>query len=120
MKHKEYDNKFLDLSLSFKLLGNPLRLKLFRLLLERDMCVCELEAIMKSEQSRISHSLRPLKLLKIVKSHYEGKMVIYSLDGFAYESGIAELVEKNIDLSKRDKALINAVCSTSPRCGLTG
>ena len=83
MKQQEYEINFGNFAAAFKLLGNPMRLKLFRLLIEREMCVCELEAVLKSEQSRISHSLRPLKLLKIVKSHYEGKMVIYSLDSFA-------------------------------------
>ena len=43
------------------------------------MCVCDLAEILGMTQSAISHQLRVLKQMKLVKNRREGKTVYYSL-----------------------------------------
>mgnify|MGYP000712459309 CR=1 FL=1 len=43
------------------------------------MCVCDLAEVLKMTQSAISHQLRMLKQMKLVKNRREGKTVFYSL-----------------------------------------
>jgi ArsR family transcriptional regulator len=43
------------------------------------MCVCDLAEVLGMTQSAISHQLRMLKQMKLVKNRREGKTVFYSL-----------------------------------------
>ena len=69
----------MDLSELFKVFGDSTRIKILYVLLESDMCVCDLAQILNMTQSAISHQLRILKQSKLVKNRREGKTVIYSL-----------------------------------------
>ena len=42
-------------------------------------CVCDLAEVLGMTQSAISHQLRMLKQMKLVKNRREGKTVFYSL-----------------------------------------
>lgn len=65
----------------FKVLGDMTRLKIMTLLVEKDeMSVEDIVRCMEMEQSAISHQLRKLKSLHVVKSRKNGKYVLYSLD----------------------------------------
>lgn len=48
-------------------------------LLEAEVCVCDLAELLDMTQSAISHQLRVLKQMKLVKNRREGKTVFYSL-----------------------------------------
>ena len=48
-------------------------------LLESEMCVCDLAEVLDMTQSAISHQLRVLKQMKLVKNRRDGKTVYYSL-----------------------------------------
>ena len=48
-------------------------------LLRAEMCVCDLAELLGMTQSAISHQLRILKQMKLVKNRREGKTVFYSL-----------------------------------------
>jgi ArsR family transcriptional regulator len=63
----------------FKALSDPTRLRIVRLLLERDLCVCELMYILNMEQSRISHQLRILRDADLVEDTRDGKWIIYRI-----------------------------------------
>jgi len=63
----------------FKALSDPTRLRIFMLLLERELCVCELVFILKMEQSRISHQLRILRDADLVEDIRDGKWTIYRI-----------------------------------------
>lgn len=76
-------NKELDvvrLSEIFKVLGDPTRIKIIYALSKYDMCVHEIAETLDMSQSAISHQLRLLRNLKLVKFKKEGKSVVYSLD----------------------------------------
>lgn len=64
----------------YKALGDPTRLKILLCLKEEEMCVCDIANILDMTQSAISHQLRVLRNIKLVKYRKEGKMVYYSLD----------------------------------------
>lgn len=66
----------------FKVLGDPTRVKIIYALTQKELCVCDLAAVLNISQSAISHQLRVLRNLRLVKYRREGKIVYYSLDDF--------------------------------------
>ena len=68
-----------DLAEIFKVFGDSTRIRILYVLLESEMCVCDIAQLLNMTQSAISHQLRILKNSKLVKSRREGKSVIYSL-----------------------------------------
>ena len=68
------------LSEIFKALSDPTRLRLISLLLENEVCVHTLEAVLGMSQSAISHQLRYLRQLHLVRFRKEGRHVFYALD----------------------------------------
>lgn len=63
----------------YKVFGDLTRIKILCVLLESEMCVCDLAEVLGMTQSAISHQLRVLKQMKLVKNRREGKTVYYSL-----------------------------------------
>ena len=70
----------LSLAELFKALGDPTRVKILSCLKVKDMCVGEIADALNMTTSAISHQLRVLKAIKLVKGTKEGKEVLYSLD----------------------------------------
>jgi len=68
------------LSLTYKALGDPTRLKMVMALGGGEMCVCDLAAFLGLTESAVSHHLRRLKDLALVKSRRDGQILYYSLD----------------------------------------
>jgi DNA-binding transcriptional ArsR family regulator len=73
-------NAILDLAETFKILGDPTRIKILHILTNNPMCVCDIAAALTMGQSAISHQLRILRTARLVKYRKEGKSVWYSLD----------------------------------------
>lgn len=65
---------------TFKLLGDPTRVRLAYALSREELCVCDLANLLGMSQSAVSHSLRALRQMKLVKYRREGKIAYYSLD----------------------------------------
>ena len=74
------DEELDRLSLTYKVLGDPNRLKIVMALREVEMCVCDLAAFTGLTDSAVSHQLRRLKDLALVKSRREGQIIYYALD----------------------------------------
>ena len=64
----------------FKVMGDPTRLRIINALSTGEMCVCDIACALKMENSAISHQLRILKTVRLVKFRKEGKSAYYSLD----------------------------------------
>ncbi len=64
----------------FKVLGDPTRLSIVSALRDGEMCVCDLAAFLKMTESAISHHLRRLRDLSLVKKRRDGQVLYYSLD----------------------------------------
>ena len=68
-----------DLAELFKIFGDSTRIRILYVLLEAEVCVCDLAEALNMTQSAVSHQLRILKASKLVKSRRDGKSVFYSL-----------------------------------------
>ena len=65
----------------FAALSEPTRLRLLDALSRTDeMCVCDLCALLNLRQSNVSHQLRLLRELRLVKNRRAGRLVFYALD----------------------------------------
>lgn len=65
---------------TFKILGDPTRIKIAFALSKEELCVCDIANLLGVSQSAVSHSLRVLRQMKLVKFRKEGKIAFYSLD----------------------------------------
>lgn len=63
----------------YKVLGDQTRVRLLYALAQRELCVCDLSAVLGMTQSAISHQLRVLRSAHVVKFRKEGKVVYYAL-----------------------------------------
>ena len=73
------NSTFVRTSDFFKSLGDATRLKLLFALSKEELCVCDLSSLLGIEQSAISHQLRILRNMNIVKYRKDGKIVYYSI-----------------------------------------
>ncbi|MBW2603120.1 MAG: helix-turn-helix transcriptional regulator [Deltaproteobacteria bacterium] len=77
----------------FKALSDPSRLKIVTALSICELCVCDLAAVSGSSESAVSHQLRILRNLKIVRYRREGKIVFYRLDDDHVKSLIKQSIQ---------------------------
>jgi Predicted transcriptional regulators len=63
----------------FKALAHPTRIQIVKLLMDGEMCVCEILPNLDSEQSNTSQHLTVLKNQGILESRKEGAKVIYAI-----------------------------------------
>ncbi len=68
------------LALTYKIMGDPTRLKIILALRGGEMCVCDIAAYIGLSESAVSHQLRRLKDLSLVRSRRDGQILYYSLD----------------------------------------
>ena len=68
-----------DLADFFKVFGDSTRIKILYVLECSEMCVCDIAKLLGMTQSAISHQLRVLKQMDLVKNRREGKSIIYCL-----------------------------------------
>ncbi len=64
----------------FKALSDETRTKILHLLGQRELCVCDLAFLLEMSLPAVSHHLRFLKALRLVRSRKDGKNVFYTLD----------------------------------------
>jgi len=77
----------------FKALSDPNRLKIVTALAACELCVCDLAAVSGSSESAVSHQLRILRNLKIVRYRRAGKIVFYRLDDDHVKSLISQSLQ---------------------------
>ena len=64
----------------FKAFGDPTRVEILSVLAEGERCVTEITQALTVSQSAISHQLRLLKQIRLIKARRDGKNILYSLD----------------------------------------
>jgi len=94
-----------DLIRVFRSLSDPTRLRIVRLLLERELCVCELMFILKMEQSRISHQLRLLRDADLVEDKRQGRWIVYGIPKDVRKN-LAPLFQQLIQKKRADSKVI--------------
>lgn len=73
------EDTLMDLSDTFKVFSDSTRLKILCALIQAEMCVCDIAALLGMTQSAVSHQLRVLKQANLVKNRRDGKVVYYSI-----------------------------------------
>lgn len=76
---KQKGGKMNQLINIFKMLSDENRLRIIMLLYKEELCVCQLEGILKISQPRISQNLSKLRDLNLVEDERREKFVFYSL-----------------------------------------
>ena len=74
------DDQFFRFAEKIKTLGDPTRLKILFALSQAELCVCDIANLLCVSKSLISHHLRLLKTMRLVRYRREGKMAFYVLD----------------------------------------
>jgi DNA-binding transcriptional ArsR family regulator len=74
------DKTVMELAATFEVLADPTRIRIIHALSRDELCVCDLAHVLGMSMSAISHQLRRLRDLHLVKYRYEGRMAFYSLD----------------------------------------
>ena len=77
---------------TFKALGDPTRLMIVTALAREELCVCDLATLVGVSQSAVSHSLRTLRQLRLVRYRKVGKIAYYTLD----DAHVAGLVTEGL------------------------
>jgi DNA-binding transcriptional ArsR family regulator len=70
----------LTLAETFRALGDPTRVRILDALAKAELCVCEIATLLGLSESAVSHQLRLLRGLRVVRARRQGRMVIYALD----------------------------------------
>lgn len=78
---------------TFKALADPTRVRIISVLARTELCVCDLSATLDMSQSAVSHQLRLLRQMRLVKNRKEGRMVYYSLD----DNHIQDLFQRGLE-----------------------
>lgn len=63
----------------FKAFGDPTRVQILSLLVDKELCVTEITQGVALTQSAVSHQLRILKQMHLIKYRRDGKNLLYSL-----------------------------------------
>jgi len=85
-KVMQTDGVIKKLAQTFKVLGDPTRTQILYALSEDELCVCDLACLLGKTQSAVSHQLRVLRNLDLVKYRKEGKIAYYSLNDIHIQS----------------------------------
>jgi len=68
------------LSETFGILADSTRIKIIFVLSKEELCVCDISRLLNVSISAVSHQLRLLRNVRLVKYRKQGRMVFYSLD----------------------------------------
>lgn len=102
----------------FKGLSDPMRLRIAVLLLDRELCVCDLMEVLRAPQSTVSRHMSRLKAAGLVTDRRAGKWVHYQLAGTPLVKELRNTLQRHLagtnpfrqDLARLGK-LTNRKCS---------
>jgi len=110
-----------DFAKLFKALSDETRIRILKVLLERECCVCEVMQALDISQSRASRNLRVLGDAGFVKSRREGLWIVYSIDEQKMNSYTAPLIELlrgslvNEEIILQDRERLSHAVRVGPR-----
>jgi ArsR family transcriptional regulator len=80
----------------FKALSDETRIRILKVLLERECCVCEVMQALDISQPRASRNLGILEDAGFVKSRRDGLWIVYSIDEQSYKASLVELLRSSL------------------------
>jgi DNA-binding transcriptional ArsR family regulator len=81
------------LSETFKVLGDVTRVRMLDALSKAELCVGDLASLLGLTESAVSHQLRLLRSMRLVRSRRDGRMMFYMLD----DDHIVKLFRQGLD-----------------------
>jgi ArsR family transcriptional regulator len=93
LPHVLEDATAVRLAETFKALSDPSRVRIVSLLAETELCVCDLAAALGMSQSAVSHQLRTLRDLHLVRWRREGRQIFYALD----DEHVTDLFQRGLE-----------------------
>ena len=87
------DESAAALAETFKVLGDPTRVRILDALARAEVAVCDLAAMLDVTQSAVSHQLRLLRSMRLVRSRRDGRHIYYALD----DDHIARLFKQGLE-----------------------
>ncbi|MGE5243933.1 MAG: ArsR/SmtB family transcription factor [Betaproteobacteria bacterium] len=78
---------------TFRLLGDTTRVRILDALARSELCVCDLARLLGLSESAVSHQLRLLRGMRLVRPRRDGRMVFYTLD----DQHIVRLVAQGLE-----------------------
>lgn len=87
-----------ELAELFRSLGDPSRVRIIATLLKGEINVSSLADIVGISESAVSHQLRTLRQLRIVRARKQGRQVYYSLD----DEHVADLFRRGLEHISHD------------------
>jgi ArsR family transcriptional regulator len=110
-----------DLVKLFKALSDETRIRILKVLLERECCVCEVMQALDISQSRASRNLGILEDAGFIKSRRDGLWIVYSIDEQKMNSYAALLIELlrgslvNEEIILQDRERLSHAVRTGPK-----
>ena len=110
-----------DFAKLFKSLSDETRIRILKVLLERECCVCEVMQALDISQSRASRNLGILEDASFIKSRRDGLWIVYSIDEQKMNSYAAPLIEMlrgslvNEEIILQDKERLSHAVRTGPK-----
>jgi ArsR family transcriptional regulator len=90
---------------TFRLLGDVTRVRILDALSRSELCVCDIARLLGLSESAVSHQLRLLRGVRLVRPRREGRMMFYSLDDQhivgLFEQGLEHVEERGEPSSRR-------------------
>jgi DNA-binding transcriptional ArsR family regulator len=65
---------------TFRVLGDITRVRILDALSRSELCVCDIARLLGLSESAVSHQLRLLRGMRLVRPRREGRMMFYALD----------------------------------------
>jgi DNA-binding transcriptional ArsR family regulator len=65
---------------TFRVLGDPTRVRILDALSSGELCVCDIASLVGISESAVSHQLRLLRGMRLVRPRREGRLVYYAVD----------------------------------------
>lgn len=65
---------------TFRVLGDPTRVRILDALSGGELCVCDIASFAGISESAVSHQLRLLRGMRLVRARRAGRLVFYALD----------------------------------------
>ena len=65
---------------TFRVLGDPTRVRILDALSTGELCVCDIATLVELSESAVSHQLRLLRSMRLVRARRAGRLVFYALD----------------------------------------
>jgi DNA-binding transcriptional ArsR family regulator len=65
---------------TFRVLGDPTRVRILDALAAGELCVCDIASVAGISESAVSHQLRLLRGMRLVRPRRAGRLVYYALD----------------------------------------